>query len=160
MFANNLCAQWTPKDSLWLIDVLSNKKEIRLKPEILEAIQSGNLIRLDRQNNHEELIVSPMHLPLSKDFNQYIQNGDTVSGKFDYTTMPPAVFMLSFKAPPISNYSELKSFSLEGMENYVPDRPQPIINTDPLTRGQASGGVYFMFNINDVVNYYILKKRY
>jgi len=153
--AEGVRAQWTSKDSLWLQDVLINNKEIQLKPEILEAIKSGNLIKVDALDT--ELMKAPSLLPICKDFHQYIQIPDT-SKKIDHTKMPPGVFWLYYNEPvPIV---KLQSFSLAGIENYTPDRPKPILNTDPLSKGQAGGGVVFMICINDVINYYILKKRY
>lgn len=158
MFGEDACAQFSSKDSLWLIDMLSNNKEIQLKPEVLEAIKSGNLINLDNLNSENQLRVATKQLPLFRDFTQYIQNTDTAFKKIDHTTIPPGVLMLYFNSP-VAETEKLKSFSLAGIENYTADRPQPILITDPLAKGQASGGAKFMICLNDIVEYYILKKR-
>jgi hypothetical protein len=75
----------------------------------------------------------------------------------DYTTMPPAVFLLYFTKP--VEIVKLQSFNISGMKNYVSTRPEPLVVTDPLMKGTSSGGVRFMISINDVISYYILKKR-
>ena len=154
MIAEDIGAQWSSKDSLWIKDILSNKKEIKLKPEIIEAINAGNLINFDNQRDNNELISVPMQIPFSKDFTQYIQKPGSVSSpQIDYSTLPPAVFMLCFNPPSVADWGKLQSFSLDGIENYrASDNSQPILITDPLGKGQAGGGVRFMICLNDVIN--------
>lgn len=43
-------SQWTAEDSLWLKDVLSDKKELHLKPEVSESIRLGNFLNPERKS--------------------------------------------------------------------------------------------------------------
>jgi hypothetical protein len=155
LFTEETYAQCSSKDSLGLNDILKN--EIQLKPEVIEAIQSGNLINFDGRGFTDQSIRALRQYSLSKDFQQYINEPDSLTQKVDYTNMPPAVFWLYFNKP--VEIVELQSFNLSGMENYVSNRPEPLVVTDPLMKGPASGGVRFMISISGVISYYFLKKR-
>lgn len=134
--AEAVCAQSSSKDSLWLKDVLFNGKELQLKPEVIEAIRAGEFINFNHQNrnHHEDGLISPMQLPLQKDFTEYIQKPDTELSplKIDYTILPPSVFMLYFKSSPIIDYRKLQSFRLAGIENYTPNRPKHLLDSNTL----------------------------
>ncbi|MCD7938231.1 MAG: DUF4858 domain-containing protein [Tannerellaceae bacterium] len=88
----SLSAQWTEKDSIWLKNVLDGKEEIRLHPEVLEAIRDGNLIHTDRIEVKDQLQEAPAHLPVSQDFSEFIRPRNTEK-PVDPLTLPPAVFM-------------------------------------------------------------------
>ncbi|MDR1645352.1 MAG: hypothetical protein LBS05_05960 [Tannerellaceae bacterium] len=72
--AETVHAQWTSEDSVWLQDVLSGKKELRLSPEAKNILGSGNLLR--------SLI--------SKDFSEYLEPDEGGVGRI---AVPPAVLI-------------------------------------------------------------------
>jgi len=153
-------SQWTEEDSLWLDDILVNNKEVQLKPEVLKAIESGNLINIDHYNRESMTIESywRSNYMILKDFSHYIRASDPIIPSIDYSNMLPCVFVLYFNEP-YNIQEDLKSFSLVGIENYAIEPPRsPLVVTDPLMKGQASGGVRFMFNINAIINYYFIKE--
>jgi hypothetical protein len=131
---------------------------IRLKPEVWEAIQSGTLINPRVYSDNEIKQNAVDLLQIVTDFKQYIQLSDTIQKKIDFEKIPPGVFLLYNLNVEYTPFN-LKSFNLVGIENYEPDRPQPILITDPLMKGGASGGLRYMVNINNLINYYILKKK-
>jgi hypothetical protein len=158
LFAEEVYSQWSTNDSIWLNDVLSNRKELRLNPEVIEAIKSGNLINTYNSKPDAQSINAHYELPLHKDFQYHTYKYDPAVQKIDLTKIPPSVFMLYFNEP--VEIVKLQSFSMVGIENYKPDRPvTPLLNTDPLAKGQVNGMVRYMICINDVINYYFLKKR-
>jgi|GEM_PF-6112662 len=132
-------------------------KDIRLKPEVWEAIRAGNLI--NSSSSHDKTpLKSEGLLPIEIDFRQYITISDEEERKIDFEKMPPSVFKLY--GPNIDYVPlNLKSFSLAGIENYKSNRPQPILITDPLMKGPASGGLIYIVSINNLIDYYILKKK-
>ncbi|MCC8133386.1 MAG: hypothetical protein LIP04_07255 [Tannerellaceae bacterium] len=87
----DLWAQWSEKDSVWLKGVLSGKEEIRLRPEVLKAIEAGTLINHDENMN--QLLSAPPVLPVTRDFSGAGQVMDTDSLP-DYQTVPPSVYQL------------------------------------------------------------------
>ncbi|MDL2255710.1 DUF4858 domain-containing protein [Parabacteroides sp. OttesenSCG-928-K15] len=115
LMTGNLWAQWTPKDSLWLNDVLSGKDTLRLNPETMDAIKRGTLI------NPEMRPQTPMkefsrELPLLIDFDEYFQSIDSViPRKFDWTEMPPAI-ILRFYNPKMPREFE---FMINNISNHV-----------------------------------------
>lgn len=90
--SGNLFAQWSKQDSVWLQGILSGNEEIKLKPEVLDAIEKGTLLNTDIMQPKDQLRQSPAELPLSKDFTGYIKplNAERM---IDPLTIPPAVFM-------------------------------------------------------------------
>lgn len=160
-FGETMHAQWTEKDSLWLQKVLSGDKEIQLNPEVIEAIKSGELINHFPEKVKDELKHAPRMLPITKDFQQYIEKTDdpgNLTKEIHYSKVPPGVFMIHGLGPVVSD--ELKSFSLAGIQNYQPAPPlAPLVNTDPLSNGK-SGGVRIMVNINNLIDYYFIKKKW
>lgn len=150
-------SQWTAEDSLWLKEVLSNRKELRLKPEVQELIRQGHFLNLEKNHFGTQPKNAPIQLPLARDFSSYIQFSDSSLSKVDYSRIPPSVFMLYGKES--GSIVRLKSFSLAGIENYQANRSAPLVITDPLMKGQASGGVVYLICINDIVDFFISRKR-
>ncbi len=149
----NIVAQATAKDTLRMDEDLSDKKDIRLRPEVIEAIKSGTLIRLSENDMENKLMNAPAVLPLSKEFKSYFLDADTVRRKIDYTKLPPNVFMLYFNEP--VEEIKLQSFSLVGIENYKDDRPaDPPLITDPTLKFP-----FIMINLNNVIQFYGSKQK-
>ncbi|MDR1344665.1 MAG: DUF4858 domain-containing protein [Tannerellaceae bacterium] len=94
-YAESVYSQWTREDSVWLQDVLSGKKELRLNKDVLKAIESGTLINTDGGNSllNYEPNPSSLNSLISKDFSEYLmplENGKAINS----FNIPPSVFML------------------------------------------------------------------
>lgn len=90
-------AQWTEADSLHLQDLLSGKQKIRLNPEFQRAIENGSFLSTDQLS--EPMVSSPLQLPITSDFSEYIQC-DTFRLKIHNDSITPAVYFLqNFKRP-------------------------------------------------------------
>jgi hypothetical protein len=87
-----LYAQWTEQDSIWLQDVLSGKKDLQLKPEVLKAIEEGSFIRTDPPSMREDTQSMPLQHLISKDFSEYIKPTENTKPT-DSLFILPAVFM-------------------------------------------------------------------
>lgn len=98
LFSGNICAQWTPEDSVRLQHILSGKEEIRLNPEFQRAIENGTFISTDKPS--DKMKSAPLELPITSDFSEYIQ-ADTFRLKVNCDSITPAVYFLqNFKRPP------------------------------------------------------------
>jgi hypothetical protein len=91
-------AQWSKEDSVWLDKVLSGKETIKLNPDVLKAIESGTLLNTDIITPSEQMKTAPGHIPINKDFTEYLSPGkiqkDMEEARdVDPFSMPPAVFM-------------------------------------------------------------------
>lgn len=86
----NIHAQWTEKDSLWILDILSGKEKVRLNQETLKAIESGTLIGVDK--SILEPISAPTQLPITKYF-EGILPPDTSISAIDFSKLPVSVFV-------------------------------------------------------------------
>lgn len=82
---------------------------------------------------------------------------DSGLSKVNFSRIPSGVFMLYGKEN--VRAVNLKSFSLAGIKNYQANHFAPFVLTDPLMKGQASGGVIYLICINDVANFFILRKK-
>ena len=85
-------SQWTAEDSLWLKEVLTDKKELRLKPEVMESIRQGYFLNMEKKNWGIQSRGAPIQVPLARDFSQYIQPLDSGLSKVDHSRIPPSVF--------------------------------------------------------------------
>lgn len=94
-------AQWTSKDSLWLSGSLSGNDTIRLNPETMESIRQGTFLNWDRPQQ-APLGSSTLELPITKDFDAYFQEQDTVGRRFNLTELPPHIILRHYnpKVPP------------------------------------------------------------
>jgi hypothetical protein len=155
-----LYAQWTKEDSVWLKDVLSGKKELRLKPEVLKAIESGTFINSDYRPYVDQLMTAPRELPITKDFSEYVKPSkdapyppESKLPKIDYEHMPPALFLLYI--PDMRQKEDTIRFNMEGLEN-IPVAPRFNLTTDPLNKGltipppsrsfNAAGSLEYLFS--------------
>ena len=91
-------AQWTKEDSVWLDKVLSGKETIKINPEFQKAIESGTLINTDVMSPSEQMKIVPGHIPISKDFTEYLSPGTIQKDiedvrDVDPFDIPPALFM-------------------------------------------------------------------
>ena len=82
--------QWTRQDSLWLRGVLEGKDSLRLDPELMERIRSGEL--LDEPEPMGAPRSASPEIPIEKDFSEYIQGNDNPSRKVPLRELPPSVF--------------------------------------------------------------------
>ncbi len=88
---NNLAAQWSENDSIWLQQVLSGKEELKLNPEFMKAIEEGTLISTDIIQPDKQMKQAPAEMPVAKDFSEYIRS--SVKEKpVDPYSIPPSVF--------------------------------------------------------------------
>lgn len=91
-------AQWTEADSLHLQELLSGKEKIRLNPEFQQAIENGTFLSTDQPS--APMVSSPLQLPITSDFSEYIQC-DTFRLKANCDSLTPAAYLLqNFKHPP------------------------------------------------------------
>lgn len=98
LFSGSVCAQWTPEDSVRLQNILSGKEEIHLNPEIRRAIENGTFLSTDKPS--DKMKSSPLQLPITSDFSEYIQ-ADTFRVRANYDSITPAVYFLqNLKRPP------------------------------------------------------------
>ncbi|MDH6304377.1 hypothetical protein M2459_001110 [Parabacteroides sp. PF5-5] len=91
-------AQWTKEDSVWLNDVVSGKKAVKINPEFQKAIEDGTLINTDIMSPKEQMKSSPTQIPIDKDFTEFLtpgKDGISIEDRKDINplNMPPAVFM-------------------------------------------------------------------
>lgn len=93
-----LYGQWTSKDSIWLQNVLSGRDSLKLNPETMRAIQSGDF--LNSEAPMSPMIAVPTTLPILKDFSEYINDGE--SKKMSLMDLPPSVFWLTGRDLPLS----------------------------------------------------------
>jgi hypothetical protein len=164
----NLYAQWTEKDSVWLKDVLSGKEQLRLNPETMEAIRSGNLINTDKPSM--ELLPVPPILPVSKDFDiRPVNTTAATEQTVDYNKIPPAVFALYKKElmlrPDTTGTSQKGAFSMPDLrdKNWIRIKRSPISITVEATNvydnqvkdKQIRGGfilrVRLTFSLDDIL---------
>lgn len=97
LFPKIAYAQWTEADSLHLQDLLSGREKIRLNPEFQRSIENGTFLSTDRPT--EPMISSPLQLPITSDFSEYIQC-DTFRLKVNSDSITPAAYLLqNFKSP-------------------------------------------------------------
>lgn len=151
LYAENTAARQVVEDSLHIDDV--GKKDIRLRPEVLEAIKSGSLIRFSDGIKKQPFRTAPSVLPLSKELDLHVSEPECSGRKVDYKKIPPSVFMLYFNQPVES--LKLQSFSLSGIENYKDDRPaDPPLITDPTLKFP-----FFMISINNLIECFSSKKN-
>ncbi|MDR1203362.1 MAG: DUF4858 domain-containing protein [Tannerellaceae bacterium] len=162
----SLYAQWTKKDSVWLEDILSGKEQLRLNPETMEAIRSGNLINTNKP--FTELLAAPPILPISKDFD--LQPTDTTSEKtIDYSKMPPAVLALYKKElmlhPDTAEILQKGAFSMPDLrdKNRIQVGNSPVsvavqatnVYNNQVKDGQKRGGFVLAtritFSLNDIL---------
>ncbi|MCD7975846.1 MAG: DUF4858 domain-containing protein [Tannerellaceae bacterium] len=87
-----LWAQWTEKDSVRLKEALSGQEEIRLRPEVLKAIESGTLIHTDETLN--QLLSAPPVLPITRDFTDAGERLGSSVEDIDPESVPPSVYKL------------------------------------------------------------------
>lgn len=87
-------AQWTKKDSVWLQDVLSGKEKLQLNTETMKAIESGNLINMDKPASEMKMAPPVAPLPILKDFSEYVQSDDSTRRKVALRDLPYSVFRL------------------------------------------------------------------
>jgi hypothetical protein len=89
-----LYSQWTKGDSIWLQDVLSGKKELRLNPEVQKAIELGTWLNTDPEKPlyKEELGSSTLRSLITKDFSEYIKPLEEERNTPPFS-IPPAVFI-------------------------------------------------------------------
>lgn len=112
--AEYLYAQWTEKDSVWLQKILSGKEKLELNPEALKAIESGNLINIDKPASN--MLMAPTNSPaqsIQKDFSEYIRPKDTdynPNRKVALKDLPPAVLMRYGLDKPLPRVKMLGSF--------------------------------------------------
>lgn len=69
--------------------VLHGKDTLRLRPEVLKAIEERTLINTERQS----LMHSASELPILKDFSEYLKT-DATGKSLDIDSIPPGVFFL------------------------------------------------------------------
>ena len=82
---------WTKEDSLWLINVLEGKIDVKINEETKKAINDGRLIVPSWMKNDEGIINK---IEISKDFsNEAVYDSTNIQG-IDPYSMPPAVFAL------------------------------------------------------------------
>ena len=86
-------AQWTKKDSLWLQNALTGKEKLQLNAETMKAIESGSLINIGSPASEMQLAPASK-LPITKDFSEYLNPGDTTHRKVALMDLPPGVFKL------------------------------------------------------------------
>jgi hypothetical protein len=72
-----LHAQWTPEDSVWLRDILSGRKELHLRLDAKEAIDSFRGLRSF----------------ISKDFSEYLKPAEEEKDSFPFF-VPASVFLM------------------------------------------------------------------
>lgn len=133
-------AQWTKKDSVWLQDVLSGKEKLQLNTETMKAIESGNLINMDKPASEMKMAPPVAPLPILKDFSEYVQSDDSTRRKIALKDLPYSVFRLygpDFKK--------------------IPSVYQSVINgikASPLPRGGSSlnVGISLAFDIGDMTS--------
>lgn len=147
--------EWSAKDSLWLKDLLLNKKKIKLNPEVMKSIKSGEFINFDSKHTDSQLKTDPISLPLMKDFTPYILKDYK---KADPKKMLPSVFKLYTNSD--LQITNLRSFSMEGIDNYQPDLSRPSLSTNPFfTKSVPNGGASIMVNLNQLIDYYFVSKK-
>jgi hypothetical protein len=162
----SLYAQWTEKDSVRIKDILSGKEQLRLNPETMEAIRSGNLINTGKPSMQP--LAAPPILPISNDFD--IQPVDTTDEEaVDYSKIPPAVFALYKKElmlhPDTVETSQEDAFSIPDLrdKNRIQIGKSPLsvvvqatnVYDDRIKDGQKRGGVILgiriTFSLNDIL---------
>jgi hypothetical protein len=133
--AETVYSQWTKQDSIWLQDVLSGRKELRLNQDVLKAIESGTLINTEGENplRNSDPNPSPLKGLISKDFSEYLkplENGKAINplSMYDLNVPGPkykineAAFSIpqSAKNPPIrSSGGVSKAVSFEDALRYI-----------------------------------------
>lgn len=169
-------AQWNKKDSLWLKDALSGKKEIQLNQEALKAIQSGTLINTEKET--AQPLIAPPILPITKSFTGIAPSDSGKREQIDHSAMPPRVFAL---------YHELGYFEPDTgrkikKQAYTSNKPLLIkeeirIGKSPVSvkagagnlfldevkdgqkRGSINGTVRVRFSLNDMLESLLSKKE-
>ncbi len=71
----DICAQWTPADSIWLQNILSGKDSLRLKPEIEQSIREGNLMNFGKKETAGSPVLSP-RISDPKGFSDPLKSGN------------------------------------------------------------------------------------
>jgi len=87
-FAASLSAQnWSREDTLWLLNILEGKQELKINEETLKAIEEGKLVNPNRLKQCDNINVL-------RDFsNTGVPDSARIS-RIDPYSMPPAVFAL------------------------------------------------------------------
>ncbi|MCC8154775.1 MAG: DUF4858 domain-containing protein [Tannerellaceae bacterium] len=167
----SLSAQWTEKDSVWLKEVLSGEKELKLIPEIEKAIRSGTLLETGKMQ--PKLLSAPPVLPISKDFSSVIKP-DTIDSPMDILNLPPAVVIRYLQAIQedklkIDSGAYTPAKSLEEEYYKIPGAPAYIKGSiedlfldevkDGQKRGSFNGRIKYKFSLEDTLRYVFWKSE-
>jgi hypothetical protein len=131
-----LCAQWTPTDSLWLQNVLTGKEELRLNEETMRAIRSGSLINLG--NPSSSFLQAPLEFPLARTFGIKAESIKNIQSGLNPDSLDPYLyFKYSFifaDLPPIVEKKPIPGFDMRGVN----------FTKNPLNPVEANRGVTIM----------------
>jgi hypothetical protein len=88
-----LYSQAEEEDSVWIRDVVSRKRTLRLNPETLKAIERGTLLNLDGGLPYKDEPVLPgLRSLITKDFSEYLKPDGNSDSAYVFS-IPPAVFI-------------------------------------------------------------------
>ena len=132
---------WTEQDSLWLRDVLSGKKKIRLNEATRRAIESGTLIVPEGSREAPELT------PELRSYGSYLEITEDFSG----VGLPDSLVRRPlYKLPP----AVLAIYGMHAAWQPEPEfRSCKLYTVFPVERGLSGGGagIIFVFSVEDVL---------
>ena len=132
---------WSKEDSLWLINILEGKSELKINEDIKKAIENGNLILPSWMKNDEG---RPLDLEITRDLNNIGVPDSSNIYRTDPYSMPPAVFALY-----VLHMDKLDSI-LEARSLIITDAEKKLL-TSLLPTGTLQAFVFtnFMHNSNN-----------
>lgn len=124
-----VCAQWTPTDSVWLHNVLTGKEELRLNDETMRAIRSGSLINPGKPSS--SFLQAPLEFPLARTFELKPPTIKNITNGLNPDSLDPYLYFKYFfifaNLPPIAETKLIPGFDMRGVNL----KKKPLDPVDP-----------------------------
>lgn len=129
--------EWSREDSLWLMDVLEGRKDLKINEDTKKAIEDGRLIIPSWMNNEDD----KDGLNIITDFEQNVHDSVRIN-KIDPYSMPPAVYaMYVLYMEKMDSVYESRTCMLSESDRRKLEEAMPPSARNKFYYGEVGGGI-------------------